>query len=113
MKNTIALIFFLIAFTGYAQIDKLPELKPYFSAVIVSNMDNSISWYQDKLGFEILNRFESEEMGLKQSNLKRGNALIELIELKYIRVVVFCFRLIYAIFISKLACFIALSTGFI
>ena len=33
------------------------------------------------LGTTVLNRFESAERGFKQSNLKRGNLLIELIEL--------------------------------
>ena len=65
-----------------AQSDTLPNPQPSFVALIVSDIDSSISWYSTHLGFEVLNRVELEERGLKQSNLKRANFYIELIELE-------------------------------
>ena len=54
----------------------------YFSAIIVNDIESSITWYSNNFGFEVLNKIESEEKGFKQANLKCGNILIELIELK-------------------------------
>ena len=47
----------------------------------MSNIDASSQWYSDVLGFETLNRVDMEERGIRQANLKRGNATIELIEI--------------------------------
>lgn len=57
------------------------DLTLYFNAIIVSNMDSSLVWYQQTLGYEILNSKQFPEMGFKQANLKKENASIELIEL--------------------------------
>lgn len=65
-----------------AQEDKLSDPEPYFTAVIVSNLDRSISWYTNNLGFEVASKRDNIESGFRQANLKRGNALIELIELE-------------------------------
>jgi len=70
-----------IPFLSYAQNDSTQDLEAYFSAMIVSDFDSSINWYSNVLGFEVVNRIESVERGFKQSNLKRGGILIELIEL--------------------------------
>jgi len=83
VKNLISiLIVTLLAPIGYSQSSKVPDLKPYFVAIIVSNIDASSQWYSDVLGFETLNRVDMEERGIRQENLKRGNATIELIETK-------------------------------
>ncbi len=58
-----------------------PALEPRFSALIVKDLDQSIEWYQEKLGLELLNRTAKEQIGLRQANLKRGNIYVELIEL--------------------------------
>ena len=81
--NKILIISLLISapLLSSAQIEANHDLEAYFSAIIVSDIDVSISWYSNSLGFEVLNRMESSEKGLKQSNLKRGDVLIELIEL--------------------------------
>ena len=71
----------LLAPIGYSQSSKLPDLKPYFVAIIVRNIDTSSQWYSEVLGFEILNRVNMEERGFRQANLKRGTATIELIEI--------------------------------
>jgi len=70
-----------IPFLSHAQNDSIPELESYFSAMVVSDFESSISWYSNTLGFKVVNRIESKERGFKQSNLKRGDVLIELIEL--------------------------------
>ena len=81
-KLLIILILTYLPFIGHAQSDILPDPEAYFSALIVNDIDNSISWYSSNLGFKVLNKNEFKEMGFKQANLKRGNILIELIELK-------------------------------
>jgi len=61
--------------------ERLSDPDPYFSALIVDNMEQSIAWYTDNLGLETLSKKEYPEAGFKQANLKRGSILIELIEL--------------------------------
>jgi len=81
-KFYIILLSVCLPFIGYSQTNKLPNPEAYFSAMIVANIDISIDWYSNNLGFEVLNKKEFESAGFKQANLKRGNILIELIELK-------------------------------
>ena len=57
------------------------DLEAHFSAMIVTNIDTSINWYTDVLGFEVLNLVVSKERGFRQSNLKKDAIAIELIEL--------------------------------
>lgn len=59
----------------------LSNLEPSFFAIIVKDIDRSISWYSSALGFEILNKNVVQDRGLSQANLKRGSAMIELIAL--------------------------------
>ncbi|MDY8138234.1 VOC family protein [Aquimarina sp. 2201CG5-10] len=75
-------VLLLISITGYSQDKNLSDLKPYFTAIVVSDIDVSIQWYEDKLGFKVRNKTEVEERGLKQANLQRADAIIELIQLK-------------------------------
>ncbi len=83
MKHTVPiLILILLSLTqAKAQDKSLPDLTPYFSAFIVSSIDSSIFWYQDILGFELINKTENAERGFYQANLMRGKTLIELIQL--------------------------------
>ena len=67
---------------GCAQGNVLPDPEPYFSAIMVSDMDQSLHWYTSIMGFQVLDKKEFEERGLKMANLKRGNMLIELIEVR-------------------------------
>ena len=80
-KPFIIFLITFLPFISYAQRDTLADPEAYFSALIVSNIENSIVWYSDNMGFEVLNKREFEEAGFKQANLKCGNILIELIEL--------------------------------
>ena len=78
---TIAILFCTSSFCN-AQSEYLTEPEAYFSALIVSDIDRSIVWYSNNFGLKVLDKTESKERGFKQANLKRGNILIELIELK-------------------------------
>ena len=57
------------------------EIRPFFFSVIVQNMDSSVDWYSRMLGFDVVNRIDLEERGLKQVNLEMNGAQLELIEL--------------------------------
>lgn len=80
-KLLIILTLSSLSLQSNAQEKTSSDLEAYFSALIVSNIEQSIIWYKDNFGFEILNKNEYADAGLKQANLKRGNILIELIEL--------------------------------
>jgi len=83
MKKTLIIInLILVSFISYGQNESLPDPEAYFSAIIVNDIESSITWYSGNFGFKVLNKIESEEKGFKQANLKCGNILIELIELK-------------------------------
>jgi len=82
MKILILILgFILIPFNSCAQQKNIPELEAHFSALIVKDIDASLIWYTKMLGFNIMDNSEFPEIGLKQSNLQRGNSKIELIEL--------------------------------
>lgn len=82
MKKLVFVLYLVwLPFLSNAQKNSTPNLEAYFSAFIVTGIDVSIDWYSNVLGFTEINRVESIERGFKQSNLSRGNMLIELIEL--------------------------------
>ena len=76
------IIIALICFPAYSQPSSLSDPKSYFASIIVGDIDISIQWYSKYLGFESVNRIDVVERGFSQANLKRGEALIELIELE-------------------------------
>lgn len=78
----IACLLFIITITGFSQAKELADPHGSFVAVIVNDIDVSISWYQEVLGFELIDRVDVPERGFRQSNLKRALMDIELIELK-------------------------------
>lgn len=82
MKKLVAyLIIALAGYTAYGQADELAGPSPYFSALIVKDMDASISWYMEMLGYEVVDQKNLKEMKFRQANLKRGASALELIEL--------------------------------
>lgn len=70
-----------LAIGTQAQSDPLPDPEPYFTAVIVNDIDLSISWYNQHFGLEVVSKMDNEELGFSQANLRRGNVLIELLEI--------------------------------
>ncbi|MDX1478864.1 MAG: VOC family protein [Saprospiraceae bacterium] len=54
---------------------------PSFLAIIVSDIDTSIDWYQEVLGLTLRNRIDVAERGLRQANLHSPTTQLELIQL--------------------------------
>lgn len=81
MRRIIVILLIVFSIPVYSQSEQLPGLEAYFSAIIVKDIDTSIAWYSNALGFEIQNKNESKDRGFRQANLKCGNVLLELIEL--------------------------------
>src|SRR5262245_59489632 len=75
MKRVVVILLLATAGRAHAQ-----EFKPFFSAIIVANIDSSISWYKKVLGLELRNRTDAPDRGFIQANLFNKNILIELIQ---------------------------------
>lgn len=73
-KLVIAMLF------AAGNIANAQDFKPYFSAVVVSNIDSSTAWYQKVLGLEVRDRMDAPERGFIQVNLYNNDMLIELIQ---------------------------------
>ena len=80
MKKLI--LIFLVLFSFDKSKIVAQEIDPYFTAVLVKNIDTSIAWYTSVLNLKVQNKMESAERGFRQANLSNGKLLIELIELK-------------------------------
>jgi len=52
------------------------KLKPHHVALTVKNTEESIRWYQDKLGFQVIHRYNKHGMEITQ--LKLENVRLEL-----------------------------------
>jgi len=74
----IVILFFLFSFATNAQ---KVELKPAFTALVVANVDTSISWYSKVLNLKVRNRVDNAERGFKQVILQNPEIMIELVEL--------------------------------
>ena len=67
-------------FFAFCSTVQSQQSKPYFSAVVVSNIDSSIAWYKKVLKLELRNRTDAPERGFIQANLHNKEMLIELIQ---------------------------------
>lgn len=56
------------------------KLKPLHAGISVADMDESIRWYGDVLGFEFVRLDEVEQLGAKIAFLRHGDFEIELFE---------------------------------
>ncbi|MCR9249958.1 MAG: VOC family protein [bacterium] len=82
MNRYIFLITFLaLAGSIKAQVSN-QTINTSFFAIMVTDFDSSLSWYQKNLEFEIVNQVSLDERGLKQANLKNGENKLEIIELE-------------------------------
>lgn len=81
VRLTTGLLCLFLTSSLWAQEVERPNLQPYFVAIIVSDLDSSLNWYQKKLGFTIENELRLPERGLGQANLTNGQMKLELIEL--------------------------------
>ena len=83
MKKLFSTLLLIGFFTPcFSQADTLPAPELCFTALIVRNIDSSIVWYSEKLGFAALNQATYHAGDFKLANLQRGGIQIELIEIK-------------------------------
>ena len=75
MKKLTFILFVIVAGSVHAQ-----DMKPFFSALVVSNIDSSIAWYKKVFGLQLSNRTDAPERGFIQANLHNKEMLIELIQ---------------------------------
>jgi catechol 2,3-dioxygenase-like lactoylglutathione lyase family enzyme len=80
MKNCLVIALLTFAYTGCAQNEI--KLQPYFTAIMVSNIDQSVQWYSDIFGLVVRNRYDSKDGVYKQVLMHSPEMLIELVELK-------------------------------
>ena len=84
MRNTILLNILIIisACVTHAQNTSAFKYEPYFSAVIVNNVDSSTAWYQSVFDLKINNRINDTLRGFRVVILESSTFLLELIENK-------------------------------
>ncbi len=82
MRYILVLLIVLCSTFCLAQKNTLPEAKASFVAIIVDDIEESIQWYKNALGFELINSLDHEERRFKQANLTTGTIDLELIELE-------------------------------
>ena len=83
-----SLLFFLatLSVSLYSQNPEIQKdttalVPEFFFAIIVSDIEVSMDWYERTLGFEEINFRALDERGFKQANLHNGRVNLELIEL--------------------------------
>ena len=81
MKNKIcnAIILFLIATRGYAQDSTGLSYAPYFSAIIVGNVDTATRWYQSLFDLKA-KKLSNLPRGFRITILESSQFVLELIE---------------------------------
>ena len=80
MKNKIILLVFItITNTAPGQQSPSFQVDPYFSAMIVKNIDSSVNWYQSVLGLKT--RFlPGTPQGIRVAILEASQIVLEIIE---------------------------------
>ena len=84
MRNKILvnILILISACVTQAQSTSAFKYEPYFSAVIVNNVDSSEAWYQSVFDLKINNRINDTERGFRVMILESSTFLLELIENK-------------------------------
>ena len=65
----------------YAQEKALPDAEACCSSIIVSDLERSLMWYRDALGFDIGLEFKNEDRGITIANMQQGRTRLELIQI--------------------------------
>ncbi|MBS1531562.1 MAG: hypothetical protein JSU01_14745 [Bacteroidetes bacterium] len=83
MKKIFLLLCMSCCFTAMAQTNSSGpfDYRPYFSAVIVSNIDTSAKWYEALLGLTVKNTINDPGNGYKVVTLESRVFLMELLQL--------------------------------
>lgn len=81
-KILLNILILVSACITYAQSTTVFKYEPFFSAVIVNNVDSSAAWYQSVFDLKISNRINDTERGFKVMILESSTFLLELIENK-------------------------------
>lgn len=81
-KFLVITLVMLRIYAGQAQNTPAFKYEPYFSAVIVNNVDSSTAWYQSVFDLKINNRIIDTERGFRVMILESPGFLLELIENK-------------------------------
>ena len=75
----ILLVFTIISITVHSQQSTSFKIDPYFSAVIVKNIDSSVKWYESVLGLKT--RFLPDvPQGIRVAILESPDIVVEMIE---------------------------------
>lgn len=84
MRNKLFLSILSVAWTVSVHPQALPSFRydPYFSAIIVKNVDTSSAWYQSVFNLKEKNRINDTERGFRVVTLESSSFLLELIENK-------------------------------
>ncbi len=81
-KTLLSLLLLLSAFIAPAQTGAGFKYEPWFSALIVNNVDSSTAWYQSVFDMKIKNRIDDTQNGFRVMILESSAFLLELIENK-------------------------------
>lgn len=83
MQNPTLLLLFpaCLALSSAAQTPSF-EYQPYFSAVVVKNIDTSVAWYKSVFGLSIKETMNDPNSSYKITILESPKYLLELLELK-------------------------------
>jgi len=81
-KIMLAALTTIIAARMYSQDLSALNYQPYFSAVIVRNIDTSARWYKSVFSLKIKNEINDAANGFKVTILESPAFLLELLELK-------------------------------
>jgi catechol 2,3-dioxygenase-like lactoylglutathione lyase family enzyme len=84
MKNKVLLSLFTLAIgiSSYSQSLSKVDFRPYFSAVVVKDIEASSIWYKSVFGLNVTNRNDSPQRGSKIAVMEGTQFSIELIEVK-------------------------------
>lgn len=82
IKIFLSLLMLFTVYSSHAQNTQPFKYEPYFSAVIVANVDTSTVWYQSVFDLKIKNRINDTERGFRVMILESKAFILELIENK-------------------------------
>jgi len=80
MKKLVMIILLATSWEANAQVAL--EYSPYFSAVIVKDLDRSVNWYSSVFKLKAKDVMEDPNGAYRISILESGNYLVELLQLK-------------------------------